>query len=147
LGRYAVPQGALYQYQYGDMDAGRNSSRKLRPDLLSGTERRYLMPPVERYLYRYIIRRSAAYRFQTERLAIIFGDKSNFSKSWRKVVYKHFFHATSLLVWFGHKKLFMAGGVTFEMYVKKMQHKYNKTLQAVTANLTDHKDMIFKYKG
>ncbi|MCQ6959746.1 ferritin-like domain-containing protein [Mucilaginibacter aquariorum] len=84
--------------------------------------------------------------FQTERLAIIFEEKSNFSKSWRKVVYKHFFHATSLLVWHAHKKLFMAGGVTFDMYVKKMQYKYNKTISAITAPPADHRSIIFRYE-
>ncbi len=83
--------------------------------------------------------------FQTERLAIIFEGKSDFSKSWRKVAYKHFFHATSLLVWHAHKKLFMAGGITFDMYVKKMQYKYKKTINMITAAPADHQNMIFKY--
>ncbi|MEB0263996.1 MULTISPECIES: ferritin-like domain-containing protein [unclassified Mucilaginibacter] len=83
--------------------------------------------------------------FQTERLAIIFEGKSDFSKSWRKVAYKHFFHTTSLLVWHGHKKLFMAGGVTFDMYVKKMLYKYKKTINMITAAPADYQNMIFKY--
>jgi hypothetical protein len=62
------------------------------------------------------------------------------------VVYKHFFHATSCLVWFAHKKLFMAGGVTFDMYVKKMQYKYNKTIEAITAPPADHRSIIFRYE-
>ncbi|MDB4924189.1 ferritin-like domain-containing protein [Mucilaginibacter sp.] len=70
--------------------------------------------------------------FQTERLAIIFEGKSQFSKSWRIIVYKYFFYATSLLVWFAHKKLFKAGGVTFTAYTKKMEYKYIKTLKCIT---------------
>jgi hypothetical protein len=70
--------------------------------------------------------------FQTERLAIIFDGKSEFSKSWRKLTYKYFFYATSSLVWFAHKKLFIAGGNTFASYSKKMEHKYIKTLKRIT---------------
>jgi hypothetical protein len=73
--------------------------------------------------------------FQTERLAIIFEDKSAFSKAWRKVFYRYFFYAVAGLVWFGHKKLFMAGGVTFENYVRKMRYKYSKTLKVITSPL------------
>jgi hypothetical protein len=51
--------------------------------------------------------------FQTERLAIIFHNKSEFSKWWRVAAYKYFFIATSTLVWVGHRRLFKAGGNTF----------------------------------
>jgi hypothetical protein len=129
------------------MDAGRNCSRKHRPDLLSALKDATQCRLLRDICTDILLDEAPHIVFQTKRLAIIFGDKSNFSKSWRKVVYKHFFHATSLLVWFGHKKLFMAGGVTFEMYVKKMQHKYKITLQAITATPADHKNMIFKYEG
>jgi hypothetical protein len=70
--------------------------------------------------------------FQTERLAIIYDGKSDFSKSWRKIAYKYFFYATSLLVWFGHKKVFMAGSNTFHTYLKKMESKYLKTIKRIT---------------
>lgn len=49
--------------------------------------------------------------FQTERLAIIYHGKNNFSKAWRKLGYRYFFYATSSLVWFAHSKLFKAGGI------------------------------------
>ncbi|HEK20910.1 ferritin-like domain-containing protein [Mucilaginibacter sp. 44-25] len=71
--------------------------------------------------------------FQTERLAIIFEHKSTFSKAWRKVVYRWFFYAVSALVWFAHKRLFKAGGLTFERYVYKMRYKYHKTIKVITA--------------
>jgi hypothetical protein len=70
--------------------------------------------------------------FQTERLAIIFNNKSDFSKAWRTTAYKYFFYATSCLVWFAHKKLFKAGGNTFASYTKKMDLKYIKTLKQIT---------------
>jgi hypothetical protein len=83
--------------------------------------------------------------FQTERLAIIFDGKSDFSKAWRKVAYRYFFYATSALVWVGHKKLFKAGGNTFEMYVRKMRYKYKKTIAALTVTPEDQK-VIYKYE-
>jgi hypothetical protein len=70
--------------------------------------------------------------FQTERLGIIFHNKSEFSKWWRTAAYKYFFIATSSLVWFAHRKLFKAGGNTFAIYRKKMGRKYAKTLKAIT---------------
>jgi hypothetical protein len=70
--------------------------------------------------------------FQTERLAIIFDGKSTFSKAWRKTAYKYFFYATSCLVWLAHKRLFKAGGNTFQSYTKKMELKYTKTFKRIT---------------
>jgi hypothetical protein len=70
--------------------------------------------------------------FQTERLAIIFHNKSEFAKWWCTGAYKYFFIATSTLVWFAHRKLFKAGGNTFAIYRKKMGRKYAKTLKTIT---------------
>lgn len=70
--------------------------------------------------------------FQTERLAAIFYSKTSFSKSWRIIFYKFFFYGTSLLVWVANKELFRAGGNTFKSYFKKMDHKYSKTIKAIT---------------
>ncbi|MBS1521171.1 MAG: ferritin-like domain-containing protein [Bacteroidetes bacterium] len=70
--------------------------------------------------------------FQTERLAIIYEGKNNFSKAWRRIVYKHFFYATATLVWIGHRKLFKAGGNSFDSYSRKMEHKYMRTLKKIT---------------
>jgi hypothetical protein len=71
--------------------------------------------------------------FQTERLAAIFYSKSAFAKSWRKIVYKYFFYFTSTLIWFVNRKLFKAGGNTFESYNRKMELKYVKTLKMITS--------------
>jgi len=70
--------------------------------------------------------------FQTERLAIIYEGKNNFSKAWRRIVYKYFFYATATLVWIAHRKLFKAGGNSFDSYSRKMEHKYLKTLRKIT---------------
>lgn len=69
--------------------------------------------------------------FQTERMAIIFSGKSNVGKALRQVVYPAFFLFVSLLVWAGHRKLFMAGGKDGRSYLRKMKYKYNKTLQRI----------------
>jgi len=74
--------------------------------------------------------------FQTERLAIIHEGKNNFSKAWRRIVYKYFFYATSMLVWIAHRKLFKAGGNSFDSYSRKMEHKYFKTLKKLTITIS-----------
>jgi len=71
--------------------------------------------------------------FQTERLAMIFEPKSEFSKAWRGIAYRYFFHATACLVWFAHRQLFKAGGMSFEKYCRKMGYKYKRTIKAITA--------------
>jgi hypothetical protein len=73
--------------------------------------------------------------FQTERLAIIYNGKNNFSKEWRKMAYRYFFYATSSLVWFAHRKLFEAGGNTFDSYTRKMEYKYLRTLKKTTGDM------------
>ncbi len=84
--------------------------------------------------------------FQTERLAIIFDNKSLFSKTWRKIAYKHFFYATSSLVWLAHRQLFKAGGNTYESYTMKMDYKYAKTLKVITNTIKTHEHIQIKLK-
>ena len=74
--------------------------------------------------------------FQTERLAIIYDGKNSFSKAWRRIVYKYFFYMTATLVWIGHRKLFKAGGNSFDSYSRKMEHKYMRTLKKITGMMS-----------
>lgn len=74
--------------------------------------------------------------FQTERMAIIYQNRSQAGRSFRKLFYKAFFYAVSLLVWFVHRRLFKAGGNTFSKYMNKMRLKYYKTLHPITTPLT-----------
>ena len=74
--------------------------------------------------------------FQTERLAIIYDGKNNFSKAWRRIVYKYFFYATVTLVWLAHRKLFKAGGNNFDCYSRKMENKYMRTLKKITGGVS-----------
>jgi hypothetical protein len=73
--------------------------------------------------------------FQTERLAVIFDNRTAAGRTWRKWYYQYFFYATAAVVWFAHKKLFKAGGNTFKGYMKKMHYKYLKTIDQITGNL------------
>ena len=84
--------------------------------------------------------------FQTERLAIIFDGKSQFSKSWRRTAYKYFFWGVSSLVWIAHKQLFKAGGNTYGTYTRKMEFKYLKTLKQITGPFSNHKINNIKLK-
>lgn len=72
--------------------------------------------------------------FQTERLAIIYEGKPEHSKAWRNFVYKTFFFLTSCLVWCAHRRLFIAGGNTFNSFTRKMIFKYRKTIKMITEN-------------
>jgi len=71
--------------------------------------------------------------FQTDRLAILFDNKTPAGKLFRRGFYRLFFFMTSLTVWMAHKKLFKAGGNTFTGFMKKMNYKYKKTIHRVTA--------------
>jgi hypothetical protein len=73
--------------------------------------------------------------FQTERLAVLFDNRTATGKAWHKWFYMIFFYATATVVWFGHKKLFKAGGNTFKGYMKKMRYKYQKTIDQITGRL------------
>ena len=64
--------------------------------------------------------------FQKERLYIIFSQKAPFSKFIAYHAYSCFFFCTSLIVWLAHKKLFIAGKLTFSRYLIKMKCKYSK---------------------
>jgi len=79
--------------------------------------------------------------FQTERMAILFNSKSNSGKLFSRYFYTLFFFATSLVVWFAHKKLFKAGGTGFKKYIHKMKYKYLKTLHSISFSKAVFKPM------
>ena len=70
--------------------------------------------------------------FQTERLAVIYEQKSPFPRKWRRPVYKLFFYLVSQLVWIAHRRLFKAGGFAYQSYSVEMISKYNDTLKTIT---------------
>lgn len=79
--------------------------------------------------------------FQTERMAILFNSKSYSGKLFSRYFYTLFFFATSLVVWFAHKKLFKAGGTDFKKYIRKMKYKYLKTLHSIAFSKVTFKPM------
>jgi len=71
--------------------------------------------------------------FQTERMTIIFRNKTNLSKLMNRLIYPLFFFATSFVIWLAHKRAFKAGGIDFDRYLHKMKYKYLKTLYKATS--------------
>jgi hypothetical protein len=72
--------------------------------------------------------------FQTERLSIIYSNKTAAGKVLARRAYYLFYFSTALVVWMAHKKLFKAGGNTFRKYMIKMRYKYDRIMKRVTAN-------------
>lgn len=71
--------------------------------------------------------------FQTERMTIIFEQKSGHGKMICAPLYKFFYFGTALAVWIGHRRLLRAGGNTYRGYMRKMHYKYIKTLHRITS--------------
>ncbi|HTJ11392.1 MAG TPA: ferritin-like domain-containing protein [Dinghuibacter sp.] len=74
--------------------------------------------------------------FQVERMSTIYQTKSPTGRALRRPLYRYFFWAVATLVWVAHRRLFKAGGNTFEGYCRKMHYKYHKTLGRVTKQTT-----------
>ncbi|QJD98111.1 ferritin-like domain-containing protein [Mucilaginibacter robiniae] len=70
--------------------------------------------------------------FQTERMAILFSQKTAIERWVYRSFYKGFFFSTAMLIWFAHKKLFRAGGNTLKSYLRKMHYKYLMTIGRTT---------------
>ena len=72
--------------------------------------------------------------FQTQRMTALFSARKPLEQWLARPLYKGFFFAVALLVWFANRRLFRAGGNTLKTYAKKMHYKYYKTLyRAMTA--------------
>ena len=67
-------------------------------------------------------------QFQMERFKVIFQHKNIVASKASYWFYKFFYFSTTLVVWMAHKKLFKAGGNSFDRYWKKMILKYEKTI-------------------
>ncbi|GGH56934.1 hypothetical protein HNQ91_000109 [Filimonas zeae] len=71
--------------------------------------------------------------FQVERLSVIFRGKTRFMQRLCNVAYRLFFFATVVTVWMAHRKLFRAGGNSYEKYMHKMSFKCNRIMDRVQA--------------
>jgi hypothetical protein len=74
--------------------------------------------------------------FQTERMAVLFEQKSYAGRIISHYLYPVFFFATSFVVWMAHQNAFKAGGVDWGKYRRKMTYKYLKTLHRISAEQT-----------
>lgn len=70
--------------------------------------------------------------FQAERLSVIYNSKRSFGRAVSDKLYGWFFFATAMVVWVGHRKLFLAGGVDFDRFMHKMDYKYNRIVSRLT---------------
>jgi bacterioferritin (cytochrome b1) len=66
--------------------------------------------------------------FQTERMRTVCSTKTAASRLLRFWMYKAFYFSTALLVWFGHRAVFKAGGYGFWGYWGEMSVKFSNTL-------------------
>jgi len=78
--------------------------------------------------------------FQKERLETIFLTKNSVLQYPTYLFYKLFFFSTTEVVWFAHKRAFIAGGIDKKKYRKILKVKFRKTLGRIyTASKTsDH---------
>jgi hypothetical protein len=67
--------------------------------------------------------------FQLQRLQIIFTEKKPVQKFISYQFYRLFYFSTIMVVWAAHRKLFKAGNVGLKKYMRKMNFKFNKTIQ------------------
>jgi hypothetical protein len=66
--------------------------------------------------------------FQRERFQIIVSELPKPLRWLRYLCYKIFFNCTAQVVWYAHKKAFIAGGNSHEIYNAKMNLKFQKTI-------------------
>jgi hypothetical protein len=76
-----------------------------------------------------LIDEAAHITFQMQRLQIIFSGKTVMQKVFRFQFYRFFYFSIIIVVWMAHRKLFKAGNNNFFKYLRKMNLKFNKTIQ------------------
>jgi hypothetical protein len=70
-------------------------------------------------------------KFQTERLKVIFGNKSTYSRSISLALYQVLFFGTIHAIWFGHHKAFKAGGYSRKRFMQLMHSKLFKVMHQI----------------
>ncbi|WP_316765563.1 ferritin-like domain-containing protein [Pedobacter frigiditerrae] len=76
-----------------------------------------------------LIDEAAHITFQTERLSLLYNDKSALMRFFTYHFYTAFYYSTILVVWFAHRRLFKAGHLDFNNYWRKMKLKFQKTIK------------------
>ena len=72
-------------------------------------------------------------KFQNERMHIIFQRKSFYNRAISIGFYGLLFFGTIHAIWFGHKKAFLAGGVSKKDFMRQMYYKFFKSMQFLHA--------------
>ena len=73
-----------------------------------------------------LIDEAAHITFQTERLSLLYNNKNACIRFFTYYFYTIFYFSTALVVWLAHKKLFLAGNLSFPNYWRKMKLKFQK---------------------
>jgi len=83
-----------------------------------------------------LIDEAAHITFQTERLSLLYNDKSALMRFFTYHFYTAFYYSTIMVVWFAHRKLFKAGHLDFNSYWRKMKLKFQKTIKKLKTENT-----------
>lgn len=70
-------------------------------------------------------------KFQNERMAIIFKEKRFYNRVLSMLFYGTLFFGTVHAIWFGHRKVFKAGGVEFSEFMRQMCYKIFGTIRFI----------------
>ncbi len=73
-------------------------------------------------------------KFQNERMHIIFQRKSFYNRAISIGLYGLLFFGTIHAIWFGHKRAFIAGGVSKKDFMRQMYYKFFRSMQFLHAS-------------
>jgi len=68
-------------------------------------------------------------KFQNERLHLIFNGKGIYSKAFSVGMYEMLFFGTIHAIWLGHKRVFIAGGISKLEFMRQMHYKFFNSLK------------------
>ena len=86
-------------------------------------------------------------KFQNERMYAIFQRKSFYNKAISIGLYAVLFFGTIHAIWFGHRKAFMAGGVTKKDFYKQMYYKFFKSMQFLHSEPEKESKLVLAYSA
>lgn len=83
-------------------------------------------------------------KFQNERMHIIFQRKSFYNKAISIGLYGLLFFGTIHAIWFGHKKAFIAGGVSKRDFMQQMYYKFFRSMQFLHAKQKEDLKLVWQ---
>ncbi len=84
-------------------------------------------------------------KFQNERMYTIFQRKSFYNKAISLGLYSILFFGTIHAIWLGHRKAFVAGGVSKKDFFRQMYYKFFKSMQFLHSNPEQESKMVLVY--